>query len=421
MVKTKLTASDSACSAIVAVMLGALIALGLQLLSGRERPKRLLKQRRQAILGAYVDSGWPTDSAYERIAVDVAAVKAYSETVAEAIRKYLGSVLMVDQESEAYKQIDSSIALAEADAKVLTSAGGLEASLDALAAEVRKVRTMLAGTYDIVRTPELLARAAAPLAAGKMGVGDASERAKYAAEMTPLLREWRQLARRVLGYEIWLIALGKRAKAKDLDSFKPEDLAQLTSAAIGLAELREEIFRATRDSDLDRLRTSYRIEAVFAKLSYLGGEYDVAAPPEPEPVLREAAKVGVATSVEDGFPGVAERSPDLTADDVSWTVRRLEPTSAAAATISQKRYGLLAIDLLVLVVGTVTAIVVALAAVYFGKAFGSFEDYLTVIVVGAASQGLVTALQSGLAVFMHDFSATADVARPTAKIAAKPA
>jgi hypothetical protein len=421
MVKTKLTASDSWYSALVAVLIGAAIALGLKLLSGRWRPERLLRERQELILDTYEDSDWPSNPAYERITIDIAGVKAYEASVDDGIRKYFGSVLMADQGSDAYKQIESSIALAEADAKVLAAPDGLEASLDALAAEVSKNRQMVADTYRINRTPELLALAAAPLAAGRLGVGDATERARLAKELTPLLREWRKLAGRVLGYEVWLIALDKRAEQVSPRPFKPEDQTQLTSAAIGLAELREEIFRATKDTDLERLRTSYRIEAVFAKLSYLGGRYEVPEPTAPEPLLLAVAASGLRAPVEEAFPEVTERSPEVTAEEVAWKVRKLEPTPAAAATLPETRRRLLAVDLLVLAVGVVAAIVAALGAVYFGKSFGTFENYLTVIVVGSASQVVVSAVQDGLSIFMHDLSTVADVAPPTAKIAPKPA
>jgi hypothetical protein len=422
MVKTKLTASDSAVWAVLAVLLGAAIAIGLQVLSKRIRPKGLLLQRQEGIVATY-RRGRDWDRKKRKITVDVDTAMTYSEKVGEAIRRLTGSALLVDTESEAYKQIDASIKLAEEDAKTLVAADGLSPALDTLEAEVEKAKTMLAGKYDLDQTPALLARASAPLAEGTLAVGEAIERAKAARTLAPLLRDWRQMAERIFGYEVWLIALDKRAKKAPSKKYGPavdkEDRGKLTEVAIGLAELREKIFRASNESDLERIRASYRIEAVFANLSYVGGKYDVGAPTDIEAVLQTKAS-SLRAEVNNAFPQLTERTLDKKAKDVSWDEWEVDATPAVPAVMAAKKWWILAVDLLVLLAGATVAVVAALVGFYFDGPFGTLENYLTVIFTATAAQAVVSVVMENLSVFMHDISASTDAAPATAKIAPPP-
>jgi hypothetical protein len=415
MVKTKLTAKDSVCSAVIALLLGALIALVAQLLSTRFRPEYLIKRRAKAIVDKYKGAKrW--DPKNRKIEVDLGSARSYSAGVLEAIEAYVGSVLIIDSTSEAYKQIEASISLAEEDVKALTADGdNLATSLDLLEAEVEKAREMLVDEYRIDETPALVARAAAPLMPGELGVGDATERAKVARELAPLLRRWRYMARRVLRYEVWLIALDKKThgnneKAKEIGP-------DLTAIAIVLAELREELFRASKGVDLDRIASSYRIESAFAKLSVLGGKEKVGEPDEP---LRALENVKPGEALEDVSDRLSKRtSPETKVEDVEWDEWKLKASSAIPAEIPEKRRFLLAIDTLVLAISLITAVVAGLAAFYFGKTFGTFEDYLTVIFAGTAAQAVLKVILDNLSVFLHDISAATDLEPPTAKTAPK--
>lgn len=417
MVKTKLTASDSWVWAVLAVILGAGIAILLQLLAERCRPRFLLERRRRGIVAAYRRAHrW--DPKNRKITVDLDTAMTYAETVREAIGRYMGSVLIVDTASEAYREIDASIALAEKDAETLLARDGLRAGLDGLEAEVVKARKMLATTYEIKETPAMLARAAAPLTEGSLSVGEATERGKDARELTPLLREWRQLAKRVLLYEVWLIALSAKAK-KTSSKWPKKDKEALAEAAIRQADLRTELFAASKGADLERLSGSFRIEAIVAELSDLGGRHGIGIPEDPEATLKTAS-TSLLAPVKEAFPELAERAPEATPEGVNWSEWEIDATSAAPARLPQVQHRLLLLDVFVLVGGATTAIVAALAAFYFGKTFGGIEDYLTVIFSATLLQALIKVVMDKFEVFMHDVSTEKGVVQPTTKIAPKP-
>jgi hypothetical protein len=419
MVNTKLIAKDSLCAAIAAIFLGALLALGVQLYSDRIRPTRRIKRQAEAIVDVY-RRGRTWDPKKRNIEVDMDAVLNYSEDVKASIRQYMWSVLMVDKESEAFKQIKESIDLAEADARKLIEddGDGLRTALDSLEDEVRKAREMLADTYSIAETPAMLARATAPLGPGLLKVGGATERTKTARELAPLLREWRYMTWRVLSYEVWLIALDINENTGKPRKITPTYLARLRDANLALKELRFDLFRASTSADLDRMRRSHRVEDTFAKLSALGGKYRVGAPNGPEDVKDVLERTaGVKGRVD---PKLADRTPDKSAKEVDWAEWWMRTTPTSPAKIPEKRFWWLAGDIAVLLVSVITAVIAGLTLFYFGKSFGTFEDYLTVIFAGTATQALLKVILDNLSYFMHDISVATNAEPPTATIAPKP-
>lgn len=412
-VKVKLTVEDDWLWAVLALLLGTAIALGVQLWSGRYRPKLELQKRGKEIAGAYGSAIEKlTAPAGTVIKLDEAKVGQYATDVESAITNYGKSVLLFDKTSDAYKEIEGSIALAEADAKVLGDADGLGASLTALRTAVDEAKDLLK-KRAVKDAFELLASAEAPLQSGELGVGDATERSKLAGTLTSTLGKWRKLAERVLDDEAWLFALAQRAEDSTPKPMSDADKATLNDAAMRLLGVHNELFQIAEDADLERLRTSNRIETSFGQLSYLGAKYRVDRPPKTAAV---PTKDTMDDEVVRTFGGAVDLDNPTDAKGAEVVPRKLITREASAAQLPKKLL-LFAGDSAMLLIGLAVAIVTGLSLFYFGKTFGTCEDYLTVIVVGTAAQTVAKAILDNLSAFAHDFGPTMPLKPPEAKVA----
>jgi hypothetical protein len=415
-VKAKLTVSDGWWCAVVALILGALLSLGLQVASGRWRPKAAFNDRANKLEGRYTgDDNHPLHPPnYKEIKADLDAVRNYAADVSTAISSYGKSSYLFDTTSDAYKQIDASLTLAENDAHLLGAADGLEASLDALKSEVGTTRTLLGEqAHD---KPNLLSMAEAQLTPADLGVGDATQRGKSADDLVGLLKTWRSLAQRVLGKEKLLAALGEKATA-ETGGMDAEDKNTFIRAAIGLREVLGQLSQAQTDDDLQRLKASTAIDSTLARLSYLSSKYDVAPHPDKEPDAYEVdpAKLGEAGGAFLYLIQAGDNRADAQA--APW---RIKPKSASAAKLTTTKLWVVTLDIAALLVSVAVAVVAGLSAFFFGKTFGTFEDYLTVIVVGTAGQVVAKAVLDQLSVFWHDVAPESSLQPATATIAPAP-
>jgi hypothetical protein len=77
-------------------------------------------------------------------------------------------------------------------------------------------------------------------------------------------------------------------------------------------------------------------------------------------------------------------------------------------------------DCLALATTVAVSIVAGLSTFYFTASFGTFEDYLTVIVIGSAAQTLLKAVLNQTSILLHDIAPTSP-AVPARVIAPSPA
>jgi hypothetical protein len=400
-IKLKVSAKDAWGCAVIALLIGALLPLGIQLRDGRYRPKGDLERRRKAIVENYRPYH---ASGHETVKVDKQKLDAYAAAVGQAIASYAGSVVLLDVKSEAYVEIDAALKLAEEDAIVLSDPAQLGHALTELAKEVNQTTGLLAGK-NVAERPELLARAAEPLAAAQMDVGDATERAKRAGELASLLKRWRDLASRVLLYAVWLGEIAARPEGERPRGEHDEEA--LAYAGVDLWGVRTALFQAEALDDFDRIRTSSELQSAFGAIAYLGNKYRVAMPPaDKEPSQPSTALRSV------GYP--APSGTALTEAEVLQEPASIETEPAEPVELPTARRALLAVDVLALIVTVGAAIIAGLSAFYFGKSFGTVEDYLTVIFAGTAAQIVSKAILDQLSLFVHDISPVKETAPATA-------
>jgi hypothetical protein len=419
-VKVKLMVTDALLWAVLAVLLGAALPTYLQLRSGRWRPERKLHERRCDLTNKYTDG----EAAFHRNAPDFsdlhrptdAAITTYSNGVDKAIRAYAKSVLVFDMASEPYKKIEDSLALAEKDAAFLGSERGLAKSLNALKSELQSLENFLRDHYPVGRAPRLAREAASVLKGGNLEVGEGTKRASTAYGYVAVLKQWRRMAERVLRDELWARLLAQHA-VSDAD-FSEDDKKLLAQVAAKLVEVRMELLDASSASDIEQLGTSRDLDTAYQGLADLGSRHGVWVPPAEanlaaidvdwqaldlrESVLAEIDLVGVIDSVGEWI----EQSEDL-------IVR-------AAESVDIRRTLRWLADVGALIVAIVVGVVAGLSTFYFGETFGTTEDYLTVILVGAASQVLVKGILDRAAV-LWQADADPQVAQDLLPAAVKPA
>jgi hypothetical protein len=419
LVSVVLSASDAWWCALAAVIVGVLLTLWFKVISSRYLPRKRLRLRADAIGPAYAPGGTPLAApGHAGMRADPGKVDRYVSDVRKAIDDYTSKVVLVDVESDAYKKIDASLVLAHSDARALGDVDGLAKALDDLKAGVESTGKLLAECYGVRKTPDLLAAAGAPLVAAELGVGEASERAKRAKELSSALAEWQKMAKLVFVGEALLIAVGERAN-NEKSPFEGADRRILAKAAAEQSAVRAELFHATTHDDLERLRVSNRVETAFGRLTYLCGKYQIQRP-APAREMLEKAGANVAKEVSGSFPALVDRTfpPENRPD--AWEVGQVHSSSASAATISAVKWWVPALDLVVIILGVFPAIIAALQTNFFGQTFGTFEDYLILIAAGAVAQGVVTLVLGNFGLLLHDIRAETDVVPAAATVSVQP-
>ena len=202
------------------------------------------------------------------------------------------------------------------------------------------------------------------------------------------------MADRVLRYEVWARLLAQLA-ARD-GGFPEEDKKRLAQVLTKLVEVRMELLDASNASDIEQLGTSRDLDIAYQGLADLGSRYGVWVPPaEANP-----AEVEVGWQALD-LNELLLAQMDLTGpiDSVEmWIAQAADLTVRAAESVDIRKTLRWLADVGALIIAIVVGIVAGLSAFYFGKTFGTTEDYLTVILVGAASQVLVKGILDRAAV-----------------------
>jgi hypothetical protein len=413
-IKVKVNARDAWGWAVLALFIGTLLALLPELWNSRVRPLRELTAHMQALPSRY--HGPP--AGYEHIRMSAARLRSYTDAIGEALKSYAASGVLLDTKGEAYVAIDKALKTAEDDARVFSRADGLAQALGELKHELEATIDLLA-KKEVSDTPAILKLAADPLAAGELGVGGASVRAKRSVELAPQLKNWRELAGRVLSYAVWLKDIDGHLKSISAKTVKAQKRVEafdtvLVNAGVELWGVREALFEATEAADLARIRASGQLQSAFGRIAYLGRRFEVVAPaPDQRPGKLKGELHDVGYLAPEGEP--------LTTAKVMSELAAVEIEPAKPAKLPSRRLGLLLGDAGVLLLTISVAIVAGLSTFYFGKPFGTLEDYLTVVVVGAAAQVALKAILSQLSVLVHDISPEVPTAAARLLPAAMPA
>jgi hypothetical protein len=396
-IKVKLTAKDAWWCAVVALLLGAVFALLVQLWNGRWRPRGALIERKRALTLRYRTSSVP---GYPEIELSAAGLTTYLAGINEAIEQYAASVVEFDTTSDAYKAIDASLKLAEDDAAILSGEGGLKRSLDPLKGELQTTIEMLSDK-EVADTPEILGVAAEILNGGTLAVGEAIKRKAQAEALLPVLIQWRKLVSRLMTNAVWLKAL--TANGRLIESGGP-DSAMLARAGVELWALRKRLFEVASASDLAAIGSSGAPAQAFARVAYLGVKYEIV---EPDPNQAPKAVDGKLQLTDLGYVGSKTGAPTLTMKRVYANAASVDVQAAEPARLPAPQKLRVVGDSIALLASVAISVVAGLSTFYFSKSFGSFDDYLTVIVIGSAAQTIVKAVLNQTSLLLHDFAPAA--------------
>jgi hypothetical protein len=401
-IKLKLTAKDAWWCAVLALLLGALFALAIQLWNGRWQPRATLEERARALPRNYGDEN-VLDVTLDRKSIDE-----YAQQVNVAIAAYAHSIVLFDTTSDAYKAIDASLKLAEEDASVFVGSGGLKPTIEQLDAAVR-ASTDLLHFLEVSDVPAILKAASELLKGAPLGVGGAKQRLEQAKVLQPALIGWRELACDFMTNVVWLeLQTDKVAKDARTKNQPPKSL--LYPVGVRMSALRQRLFEVKSADDLAALRASPALSAALARVAYLGQTLGV---PRPDLVeLRKDAKGGTL-----GVKSLGKLELDeigyLSAPGDPFTFKEMlakpagvviEPAKPATLTPHEKRWRRVG-DWAILAVTLAISVIAGLSSFYFTKSFGSFTDYLTVIVIGSAAQTLLKAVLNQTTILLHDFAA----------------
>lgn len=384
-VKVTLTVTDHWIRAVLALLVGLAVALLPQLWLRRWRPKDTLHARHDEFEQGYRNGL----AAFENRPTKFAGMAAPSPTQVDeasadnkaAIDRYAKSTVYFDATNDAYKEVDKSLKLVETDIAYWSETDGLYAALDGLDAEFEKLLSMLP-RFGAPEEPAIVSTLAATLKGRELKVGGALRLAEKAKEAKALAAQWRELAETVLRYELW----SRRLTGAVHDGWPPGDRAQLLEAQIRIAEARREL-RAVKDvAQLEQIGTKADLWRTYDRLARLGAPRDIwetEGPAEPAGVdILLPQVVGEHFAIPDVSP--AHKAARIAEEEAP------DATPAKAVTFNQSTRMLF--DAAVIALTLVVGVVVGLATFYFGKTWGTFTDYLTVIVAGAAAQVFLTGI-----------------------------
>jgi hypothetical protein len=404
-VKLKLTANDAWWCAILALLLGVLLALATQLWNGRWQPHSALVERAEQLWGHYGTNPVP---GHKRVQIDCGKLEQYVDGVKDAIARYAASVVMFDKTSDAYTAIDASLKLAEADAAVYVGAGGLAPVLDQLEGEV-KTTTRVLRRVQVTDIPQILKEASALLGGSKLGVGGASKRVKGGEQLLPVLVAWCELADNFANHVVSLKVLASKANLE-----KAELKDELTGLGVKMSGLRQQLFEVKDASDLGALRSASRLWTTLDAIALLGQKHN-ADPHDPQDFDKLADASGNLKMKAPSGQGLkaigylAEQGDAFTFDEVidepaDIVIEPAKPTMLP----ERKRLRILG-DRIVLGVTIVVSTIAGLSTFYFTSSFGAFTDYLTVIAVGAAAQTLLKGVLNQTSILLHDITPSTPV------------
>jgi hypothetical protein len=404
-IKLKLTAKDAWWCAVIALLLGILLALLTQLWNGRWQPRGALEERAEQLWTRYGTKPVPGHALVE---IDCNKLGEYVDGVKQAIARYSASVVMFDTTSDAYRAIDASLKLAEEDAAVFTGAAGLKLALDQLEAQAKATTNMLS-CVQVTDVPEILKAASKLLGDEELGVGGATKRQKASEELLPVLAAWCEVAKDLLEYVVWLKALTyKKPMVSKVKLVEDLTDAGVLHIGVKMSGLRVLLFQAKNASDVDAFRSSASLWSTLNRIAYLGTQWEIPQPsrsvPDSLPLDRDdnidLTKIGGLELKDIGYAsaeGEALTFEKTLEEPVGVVIEPAQP-----AELPERKLLRIAGDWLVLGVTILVSIVAGLSTFYFTKSFGTFTDYLTVIVIGAAAQTLLKGVLNQTSILLHD-------------------
>ncbi len=414
-VKAKMTITVWWPWVVLAVLLGAAIVVLPTVYLRRWRVEGELNDRQRSLVKRYAEAEASFHQKFAKFsdikAPGEAAVKAYAGAIEAAVKTYGRSTLYFDTTSDAYLKLVKSLDIAEADAESLAGEGeeeSLGAALTALQATLDGLATQLHKYLPIERQPTIALSAAAVLGARDLKVGEATIAVQKGKEFREGIATWTELAQTLRRCEVWSRALRKTITAEDAPPVPPGHFDELQEIGAAIAEARNELVEAGDAKAIAGLKLRKHLDRVYRRLAKLGAQYHVwvlSLPPDagsadgwPQLKLKTASGVeDIPASVVQDMAVVQSRLPDVIDDAASWQENADILNVASAQPVELGRTRRLVGDVTVIVLSVATGTVASLSAFYFGKTFGTVEDFLTVIFLGTAAQAFLKPVTDTLA------------------------
>jgi hypothetical protein len=184
-----------------------------------------------------------------------------------------------------------------------------------------------------------------------------------------------------------------------------DDAETLASVGPELWNVRERLFAASDRGALEAARTSEERRFVLTRIEHLAAKLGVSSPaPTQAPTDFKVPRRRSKDKLTDIDYKIKEAGETLSASSVREEHVTIDAAQARPAQLPPRNRKRFAGDVLVLVSSFLVALVAGLSTFYFGKSFGTLDDYLTVIVVGTAAQAFLKVVIDRTEVLLHDFS-----------------
>jgi hypothetical protein len=385
-VPVSVTVSDTWVYPVLVVVLGALTAFVAQLWIRNWRVARRWDRRLRRLGRLYAEANEAFGPPYPRRDVagpTRAIVDDYVKRIRDAIKQSSSWIAFFDSSSPAYKGIVGSLSGAEDDAFCLKSS--LDRRLSVLGDMADDTLLLLAKECPSDRTPACVTRAARLLGAGTLNVGSAKGLAARADQQARYLEDWRGLLESALRYDGWrrrLAVMPTRArKGPSSGSITTADRRLLEAATAALRTAEFDLFEAPDAASLDHRGTVARLDRVRDDLCLLREVYESRIPAGSVPPPRDAPLLG------------GDAVPAADGVELATLIEQVDPVTVRDAEPVRVRDTLRTLgDVLALAFSIAIGVLATLVILYFGKTFGSLEDYLTAFAAGATSQLLVSGL-----------------------------
>jgi len=399
--------------ALLTVILGAVLLVVLPTLYFRRwRVKETLHKQYESLAESYAKAGeelhWLFPKLRRLESPPETQIGDYTAAVDAAIRAYAESTWYFDANSDAYAKIVKSLDAADADVRCLEGQEGLGKALTELEETLERLAKGLKAHLPIDRQPAIALAASAMLAGGRLTVGEATTRARKAAEFGAGIDQWTELAQALRRYEVWHRVLDELTPSTSSVNFEADDFATLKTINSGIAVAKNELLEASGAEQVERLAIQKRLSDVYGQLSVLGAKYKRWVVSEPAPAGAKGAwpelkleidgeSQEIPATVQGKIAEIQRQLPSEVNDTDAWRKNADLLLTVGATPVELGTTKRFVGDALVLLLSVATGTVASLSAFYFGKTWGTAEDFLTVFFVGTAAQAFLKPVTDALA------------------------
>jgi hypothetical protein len=352
---------------ILAILLGLTLPFLAALELRRWLPIKLLRDDRESALDAYDAAAvtfrkqWPGDfPGYAPPSEEQR--KQFREQVENDIDAAKDGVWLLDLDGDTWKASRKAVADAREDAARFAGndSDDLGPSLGRLSAALIAAEGLHAG--DEGGVPPFLAEGRALLQGGPLPVGGAGIAAAEADRVTAVAVQWAGLRRRAAFARAWLDHL-------------PSDETEAQIIRERLDEVTWLVLQVKEAEDVSSHRLDERLDGIERRLLRLATRKGWWRPGDPETLIETGISYAIA-------PREGDRRVSVERLSLPKLFQQLVPEQARAAVAQASHH---ALEWAVLLIALALGVLAGLRQVYFGKPFGTLDDYIGLILLGAAS------------------------------------